>query len=138
MPSNLENTTLHSLKDLIDTSPLGPLRREEQRLFYLGKEIKTGNRSLETLGIGRFNVFSIHLHSLRPKVNELLSDDGDTDVEVVDVTDSNGTFAGRCGRNRKRQDEKVVDLLDSDSDDEIEILDVKENKRRRKNEITID
>ena len=83
-------------------------------------------------------MFSIHVHSLRPKVNELLSDDEDSEVEIVDVNDSNVTSAGGCVRNRKRQDEKVVDLLDSDSDNEIEVVEVKENKRRRRNEVTID
>eukprot|EP00956_Cyclotella_meneghiniana_P045993 scaffold394434_cov36-Cyclotella_meneghiniana.AAC.1 len=40
IPSNLQSTTLHALKDLINNSPLGPVDRSEQRLFHLGKEMK--------------------------------------------------------------------------------------------------
>lgn len=129
---------MHTLKDLINTSPLGPVDRSEQRLFHLGKEMKGNGRNLEVLGIGNYNVFSIHLHSTRPKVNELLESDDDDDdvVAVVDVTESNRRVGTR-NNNRKRED-PVVDLLDSDSDDDIEVVQVTGNKRQRKNEITID
>ena len=139
IPSNLQSTTLHALKDLINNSPLGPVDRSEQRLFHLGKEMKGNNSNLEGLGIGNFNVFSIHLHSTRPKVNELLESDEEEDddvIEVVDVTERDSRGGGR-NNNRKRED-AVVDLLDSDSDDDIEVVQVTGNKRRRKNEITID
>ena len=43
--------------------------------------MKGNNSNLEGLGIGNFNVFSIHLHSTWPKVNELLESDEDV-VEV--------------------------------------------------------
>ena len=98
--------------------------------------MKGNNRDLEGLGIGNYNVFSIHLHSTRPKVNELLESDDDDVVEVVDVTESNRRDGTR-NNNRKRED-PVVDLLDSDSDDDIEVVQVTGNKRQRKNEITID
>jgi hypothetical protein len=129
IPKDLSKTTLHAFKDYINTSPLGPIQRHEQRLFHLGKEIKSGNRSLEALGIGRFNVFSVHLHSLKVKVTELL-DESEEEVEIVDAPSSTG----------RRRREKVVELLDSDSDDDddIEVVEVTGNKRRRKNEITID
>ncbi|KAL3780574.1 hypothetical protein HJC23_004166 [Cyclotella cryptica] len=134
VPSDLTKTTLNNLKDLISKDPsLGPLTREQQRLFHLGKEIKSGNRSLNALGIGKFNVFSIHMHSTRPKIYELNDDE-----EVVDVTDvsGNATPGKEVGSERRRQkpEEKVVELLDSDSDDDVaEIVHVSENKRRRRN-----
>lgn len=127
-------TTLYNLKDLINTSPLGPIPRHQQRLFHLGREIKLGKRSLESLGIGRFNVYSLHLHCVKRDINVQSDDDVEIieKVEVVDVTaESNGD--GERG-------EKVVNLLDSDSDDDIEVVSVTvgANKRRRKNEVTIE
>jgi len=72
------SSTLNALKDAINTNQtLGPIKRNQQRLFHLGRELKSGNRSLSALGIGKHNVFSIHLHSLAPKTVDLqLSDDG--------------------------------------------------------------
>ncbi|KAL9186140.1 hypothetical protein ACHAXT_005378 [Thalassiosira profunda] len=70
------SSNLNDLKDRINADPaLGPAKRSEQRLFHLGRELKTGSRSLEALGIGNFNVFSIHLHSLAPQTVDLQSDD---------------------------------------------------------------
>ncbi|KAL3799054.1 hypothetical protein ACHAWO_000975 [Cyclotella atomus] len=133
IPSDLQQTTLHTLKDHISSSSLGPIKRNEQRLFHLGKEIKSGNRSLDALGIGRFNVFSLHLHSLKPKEYEIDDDDEEDDDDEVEVVENGGSK-----NRRKRQDEKVVDLLESESDSDVEVVEVKEGKRRKKNEITID
>lgn len=41
-----------------------PLRY--QRIFHLGRELKTGGRSLENLGIGNFGAYFIHVHSSEP------------------------------------------------------------------------
>jgi hypothetical protein len=136
---------LNNLKDAISNDPnLGPLNREQQRLFHLGKEVKSGNRSLNAIGIGKFRVFSVHLHSLRPKTYELNDSDED---DVVDVTDSSrdktretgGSGGGGKGVRRERGEEKVVELLDSDSDDDVvEVVEVLGNKRRRKNEVVLE
>ncbi|KAL7520556.1 hypothetical protein ACHAWX_005271 [Stephanocyclus meneghinianus] len=134
IPSDLTKTTLNNLKDMISKDPsLGPLTREQQRLFHLGKEIKSGNRSLNALGIGKFNVFSIHLHSSRPKLN---ASKGNEDVvDVIDVCGNASPGKGiNSARRRQKQQEKVVELLDSDSDDDVvEIVQVSDNKRRRRN-----
>ena len=47
------------------------MKRNEQRIFYLGRELKTGNRTLSALGIGNHNIFVLHLHSLAPKTIDL-------------------------------------------------------------------
>lgn len=130
---------------------LGPAKRDEQRLFYLGRELKSANRSLSNLGIGNYGVYSIHLLSLAPQVVDLHDDnDDDDDDDRVDsgkrslsydrrnsnVT-ANSTLA-RGGGDRQQQQpqrsqENVVDLLDSDSDDDdvIEIIDALPKRRRK-------
>ena len=136
---------------------LGPAKRVEQRLFYLGRELKSANRSLSNLGIGNYGVYSIHLLSLAPQVVDLHDDnDDDDDHDRVDsgkrslsydrrnsnVT-ANSTLArggvelldggDRQQQQPQRSQENVVDLLDSDSDDDdvIEIIDALPKRRRK-------
>ena len=136
---------------------LGPAKRDEQRLFYLGRELKSANRSLANLGIGNYGVYSIHLLSLAPQVVDLHDDnDDDDDDDRVDsgkrslsydrrnsnVT-ANSTLAhggvelldggDRQQQQLQRSQENVVDLLDSDSDDDdvIEIIDALPKRRRK-------
>ncbi|MCP4748816.1 MAG: hypothetical protein GY874_22195, partial [Desulfobacteraceae bacterium] len=53
------SSTLSTLKQSINSDPnLGPISPSQQRLFHLGRELKSSNRSLEALGIGRFRVFT--------------------------------------------------------------------------------
>lgn len=54
--------SLNALKDAISEHPdLGPLQKMHQRIFHLGRELKTGGRSLAKLGVGRFRVYMVHL-----------------------------------------------------------------------------
>ena len=129
------SSNLNALKDAISADKsLGPIKRNQQRLFHLGKELKI-NRTLEDLGIGNFNVFSIHLHSLAPKTYDLQSDDEDTKQSVPKKKKRKSTandggvvdLAGDGGRRSQPQQNQnkneVVDLLDdSDSDDDIVVL----------------
>jgi len=58
------SSSLNDLKDKISESDdFGPLPRGSQRIFHLGRELKTGGRSLAALGVGRFKVFTVHLFS---------------------------------------------------------------------------
>ena len=77
--------TLNELKDKISGTEMGPIERCHQRLFYLGRELKSGRRTLSALGIGRYPNFLIHLHSTKPATLELSSDDdnNDDDDEIV-------------------------------------------------------
>ena len=152
------SSTLNVLKDAISTK-FGPMKRTEQRLFYLGRELKSENRTLSGLGIGNFNVFSIHLHSLAPQMVDLLGDDqGDmkqkssssvstnrrkknnasTDGGFVDLASSSSSSSGqRRSRQQQQQNqqqgqEKVVELLDSDSDSDDDIVEVVDTKRQRR------
>mmetsp|Transcript_25522 Transcript_25522/g.50936 ORF Transcript_25522/g.50936 Transcript_25522/m.50936 type:complete len:111 (-) Transcript_25522:149-481(-) len=51
--------TLSSLKSSLLQSPSYASSRAV-RLFYLGRELKTGGRTLDGLGVGRFNVWVMH------------------------------------------------------------------------------
>lgn len=147
------SATLNALKDAINSNPsLGPIKREQQRLFHLGRELKTGSRSLSALGVGKHNVFSIHLHSLAPKTVDLQEEDSGDDAKkkksvrrrnkpannssnaVVDLAGPSGG-GGNNGFQQQQQrggQEKVVDLLDSDSDDDdIEVVETVPKRRRR-------
>eukprot|EP00584_Thalassiosira_punctigera_P017868 CAMPEP_0172560962 /NCGR_PEP_ID=MMETSP1067-20121228/90963_1 /TAXON_ID=265564 ORGANISM="Thalassiosira punctigera, Strain Tpunct2005C2" /NCGR_SAMPLE_ID=MMETSP1067 /ASSEMBLY_ACC=CAM_ASM_000444 /LENGTH=141 /DNA_ID=CAMNT_0013350889 /DNA_START=6 /DNA_END=427 /DNA_ORIENTATION=- len=86
------SSTLNTLKDLIGSDPaLGPLRRDQQRLFHLGRELKSGNRSLSALGIGKHGVYSLHVHSLLRTA----------DLESEDEGKEGARNAGRGGVRRK-------------------------------------
>jgi len=76
--------TLDNLKSLISTkTPFGPIEKKHQRLFHLGREFKSGKRSLVSLGFGNYENFLVHLHSTQPKTFELMSSDDDKDDDVV-------------------------------------------------------
>uniref|UniRef100_A0A7S3L782 Ubiquitin-like domain-containing protein n=1 Tax=Amphora coffeiformis TaxID=265554 RepID=A0A7S3L782_9STRA len=55
--------SLNDLKDeLVRSAKLGKFDAGELRLFYLGRELKNGGRSLESLGVGLHDVTVIHVH----------------------------------------------------------------------------
>eukprot|EP00559_Dactyliosolen_fragilissimus_P000642 CAMPEP_0184864744 /NCGR_PEP_ID=MMETSP0580-20130426/15967_1 /TAXON_ID=1118495 /ORGANISM="Dactyliosolen fragilissimus" /LENGTH=188 /DNA_ID=CAMNT_0027363657 /DNA_START=219 /DNA_END=785 /DNA_ORIENTATION=- len=121
--------TLDELKTSIskDTS-LGPLGCHYQRLFHLGRELKSGRRSLSMLGIGKFDNYLLHLLSTKPKTFELSSDDEENDDDVVlvsstvkrkveiDCSSSPGKVCVEidCASSENPQ---VVDLLELDVDE---------------------
>mmetsp|Transcript_53885 Transcript_53885/g.65047 ORF Transcript_53885/g.65047 Transcript_53885/m.65047 type:complete len:188 (-) Transcript_53885:229-792(-) len=130
---------LNTLKDQISLSPLGPLSREHQRIFHLGRELKSGKRSLHSLGFGRHGIFVIHLHSTQPETIHLKDDDDDVEVAGVKINNASmttsGSSAGNCDEievigsrrlgqpppprhmpYRQHQQQPVIDLLDSDDD----------------------
>ncbi len=151
------SSTLNELRDAISTNDiLGPIQRSEQRLFYLGRELKTGNRTLSTLGIGNHNIFVMHLHSLAPKVVDLQYDDNNDDIgqkkksgEVAALrgksngnrqnaghgSEAEATGTSRTRRQQKKVKDNVVDLLDSDSEDgdndAVEVIEAAPKRRRR-------
>jgi hypothetical protein len=146
------SSTLNALKDSVSSDgALGPIKRDQQRLFYLGRELKSGNRSLAALGIGNHGVYTIHLLSLAPRVVDLLQshDVKDSVKSGVDGKERrNGDVAESAsrptvggdglrpiGRQRQRVEEKVVELLDSDSDtdddDAVEVIETTSKRRRR-------
>mmetsp|Transcript_7928 Transcript_7928/g.13397 ORF Transcript_7928/g.13397 Transcript_7928/m.13397 type:complete len:185 (-) Transcript_7928:164-718(-) len=154
----LSRSTLTTLKEKINSDPkLGPIKPTQQRLFHLGRELKSSNRSLEALGIGRFHVFTVHLHAgLETECLELLESEDEDELlhntassaaaaaaEAVQRSSRNRTTTTTTyGSNRRKHNPKndtneVVDLLDSDSDDDdvVEIIEPTSsggNKRRKR------
>jgi hypothetical protein len=89
-----------------------PIVPENQRLFYLGRELKSGSRKLSDLmgGHKRFSKI-LHLHTKQPKVENLLNDDDqEENDDIVPVV------------NKGQQEIVVLDDSDDD-DDEIIVLD---------------
>mmetsp|Transcript_19414 Transcript_19414/g.29188 ORF Transcript_19414/g.29188 Transcript_19414/m.29188 type:complete len:136 (+) Transcript_19414:82-489(+) len=108
----------------LKTTTLSSLKKELQcpggsRIFHLGRELKSGGRTLEKLGIGKFHNFNLHIvfpqeHSIQQQRKPQV------EVQQVEVS-------------QQKQDSAVVDLLDDEEDDdqEVEVLDSPGNKRRR-------
>lgn len=144
------SSTLNALRDAIATDgTFGPMKRNEQRLFYLGRELKTGNRTLSALGIGNHDVFVLHLHSLAPKTVDLHCDDATKKTSgestttraksnvknALNVSESpeSAVGASRMRRQQKKEKQKVVELLDTDSedDDAVEVIEAAPKRRKR-------
>ena len=99
-----------------------------QRIFFFGRELKTGSRSIEAL-LGCYLRISkiVHLHSSQPISKTMNLDESDDDVvEVEEAAYSRKRPAGMPPKNQQT----VVELLDSDSD-EIEIVDEVAPKKAR-------
>lgn len=112
------SSSLNTLKDTISSSEFGPVDRDHQRLFHLGRELKSGGRSLSTLGLGKFDNFLLHLHSTQPKPIDLSTLDEDSSGARQEKTRQSGATKRNMG---------VIDLVDDDADDaddgDVEIID---------------
>lgn len=97
---------------MITTSDFTTNNTEPIRVFHLGRELKSGGRSLETLGIGRFRNFIVHVHVaagvVRRSNEQQRASRKRTPVAAAAVMD-------------KQQPVVVVDLL-HDSDDEVAVV----------------
>ena len=131
--------TMNELKDAINRSPkFGPLGRTHQRLFHLGRELKTGSRSLGNMGIGKFRNYTILLH-VKPGAKNQTQNNNKKKSAGATSNNTNSKSkrkAPQASSNPKRKEDVVVDLLDSDDDDseEIEVIEnpaVPASKRQR-------
>lgn len=123
------SSTLNALKEEI--SKIMGVHHKHQRLFHLGRELKSGRRSLSALGFGKHDNYLVHLHSTQPKTFELSSDEDDSDVVVEDVVPPTRLAgAKRAGGGEQVQQqqqqqgaaESVIELLDDESDDDIAVV----------------
>mmetsp|Transcript_29203 Transcript_29203/g.67709 ORF Transcript_29203/g.67709 Transcript_29203/m.67709 type:complete len:150 (+) Transcript_29203:184-633(+) len=110
--------TLNELKDGISRSTLGPIGRSGQRLFHLGRELKSGGRSLAKLGVGRFHNFIVHLHYSRQQQQQ------QQPVAVLEPPKRQFTTMTTPSQ--------VIDLQSSDDDDDDEAVAVVENPARKR------
>ena len=134
------SATLTNLKDKISMTPAicggYTIQAKHQRLFHLGRELKSPKRSLEALlGFGRNGIYLVHLHSTQPRPLELSSDEEEdvikstassslkrkkgTQEEIVLETNSSHGVGGTTGGERV-----VVDLLESDGENDGDIDEV--------------
>ena len=117
--------SLGALKTIISCNKdLNRIPVQHQRLFYLGREMKTAGRSLEALGVGRFGVHIIHVHNKRPRKNQ-------QQQQVIEVASSPTSNTPK--KKTKQQVMEVVDLADSDDEEEDgKVLAVAPQRKRRR------
>lgn len=116
--------SLNDLKDNIDGSPeFGPLSRANQRIFHLGRELKTGGRSLSVLGIGRFKVFTVHMMPKQlPEGNANGGKAGKDEVVEVVGKRRGSRSRGRNPPQQQQQQQPVIELSDDDDDDDDDVV----------------
>ena len=49
---------------IAQSTDLGKIPVDRQRIFHLGRELKTAGRSLEALGVGRLGATVLHVHAV--------------------------------------------------------------------------
>jgi hypothetical protein len=76
----------------------------EQRIFFMGRELKNSHRTLSNIGIGNFGIYVLHLHLKKNQsvINKVASADGPTMQRKRDDADRKQTKT--CD---------VIELLDS-------------------------
>jgi hypothetical protein len=134
--------SLNDLKDKINGSvAFGPLSRNDQRIFHLGRELKTGGRSLSALGVGRFKCFTVHLLAKGGSNSKNSKKEKKENDEVVEVVGKRKARAlRRSGRPASASEaaqpstaRPIIDVGDSDDDDDDDVVEVvaAPPKRRR-------
>ena len=134
---SLAQTTLKQVKAAIAQSEkLGQIPVSQQRIFHLGRELKTAGRSLETLGVGRLGITILHVHAVPSKAAASSHNKNGAAVAVMEAPKpaARASAAGRRQRQQQQQHTKsaasaaarnnrIVDLAgDSDSDDDCVIV----------------
>lgn len=127
------STKLAALKEMLTNEdyfgPDVPVAR--QRLFYLGRELKSSGRSLSSLGLGKYSVSVLHLH-IRPGTDAETSSNkrrrtaSDTNEDQSSNKTARAPSSGRRRAAGSGAATGVIDLVDSDEDeeddDEVEIV----------------
>jgi len=132
------STKLSTFRDQLSRQDSFGVPAEQQRIFYMGRELKSGSRSLVSLGLGNFDFRILHLH-VRPAESSARSDTvllapvrKRRRIEAGSETtrshgslwlSSNHSSSGNAINNSRREpatstNSEVVDLLDSSSDEE--------------------
>jgi hypothetical protein len=100
------SSTLQTLKDEISKNP--NVSNAEQRIFFLGRELKSNHKSLSSLGIGNLGIFVLHLHVKK--------------TSAISATVTSGAASSTLkGKNdKKKSSDKPIKSTD---DDVIELID---------------
>ena len=144
---SLAQTTLKQVKAAIAQSEkLGQIPVSQQRIFHLGRELKTAGRSLETLGVGRLGITILHVHAVPSKAAASSHNKKRAAVAVMEAPKPAArASAAAVGRRQRQQRAKsapsvaagnshIVDLAgdSSDSDDEIVVVEGRATMSRKK------
>lgn len=105
------------MKDILAEEFNGP-SGEHQRLFYMGRELKSGGRTLQKLGLGRQSCNNVlHMHIVHPAktpppiANGTKRRRGDAQTTISGSTDGSSNQANG-----------VIEIVDDDNEDEVAIL----------------
>ena len=119
-----------------DEELFGPLSPDSQRLFFLGRELKS-NRSLQKLGLDRFpknRVLHLHVKREQPKTSKSTSKKRQQrrNNKTTDTTSTLRPTRSTQPKVTVTQSSGGADVLEiHDSEDEILIEDSPRDKRRR-------
>ena len=117
------STKLGELKTILARGEhFGPISVDHQRLFYLGRELKSSGRSLMKLGLGKFKSNRVlHLH-VRPEGRKI--------QEVSSKSTKRRRKTSPKEKSAVNNNATVVDLL-GDSDDEVTMLENPNDRDKR-------
>jgi hypothetical protein len=112
-----------SLKDLKEaiqkSSKLGSLSTDCQRIFHLGRELKTAGRSLEKLGVGNHGIFLLHLFPRPSKPKKTSSSSSRSSSSSSRGKRRLRSSKGQPDDDSNTSDKELVDLANaSDEEDE--------------------
>ena len=90
---------------------------ESQRIFYMGRELKSGGRSLLKLGLGRFNnnVLHVHIPPAAPEERKATGN-GTKRRRVAKQPQQQGTVS-QCTNPTNGGNEGIIEIMD-DSEEE--------------------
>jgi hypothetical protein len=89
-----------------------------QRLFYMGRELKSGGRSLSKLGLGKFAANVLHLH-VPPPTGTL----GTSNIGISSGTKRRRKEIEPSQQEQHRPSQRYATALTSSGGDVIEIID---------------
>jgi hypothetical protein len=129
------SSKLGELKDELGSEDFfGPLSPNHQRLFYLGRELKTKGRSLSQLGLGRFKSNRIlHLH-VRPDCGA--SSETESSSSSIPTNKRRRKAAARdklpgSASNSDNNSANAVLDISSDNDDEVTMIENPNDREKR-------
>ena len=106
------SATLQTLKDEISKNP--SVSELQQRIFFLGRELKSNHRSLSSLGIGKLEIFVLHLHYV--KKTPAMLDSSQSGIKAKGINDKRKNNSGVDPDNKHRKPTNdVIELIDSSS-----------------------
>ena len=116
------STKLGELKTIIaQEEHFGPISVDHQRLFYLGRELKSSGRSLMKLGLGKLKCNRVlHLH-VRPEGRK---------IQVSSKSMKRRRKTPPKEKPALNNNATVVDLL-GDSDDEVTMIENPNDRDKR-------